>query len=81
MKIASTYSHLNGIEYLTVHKPRLLGEVRQVIAQVDAEACKEKTMKCKLLYSSPDMNKAFKAGLEALGWTQRQNSDQELRPN
>ena len=79
MKIAATYSHLNGVEYLTVHKPSLLGEVRSVIGQVDAEACrtkvsKEKTMKGKLLYSPQDMNKAFKAGLEALGWKQRQNT-------
>ncbi len=78
MKIAATYSHLNGVEYLLVHKPKLWGQVKCVIGQVDAEACKtkvsqEKSMKGKKLYSPPDMNKAFKTGLETLGWKQRRN--------
>ena len=79
MRIVSTYSHLNGEEYLLVHYPERWQEVKDVIGLVDAEACKtkvseEKTMKGKLLYSPNDMNKKFKNGLEASGWEQRRNT-------
>ena len=75
MKIVQTYSHLNGLEYLLVHKKRLWTEIKQVIAQVDATKCKtkvseEKTMKGKLLYSPVDMNKSFASFLNARGWAE-----------
>jgi hypothetical protein len=69
MKIAETYSHLNGLEFLIVHKPALWREIQAVIATVDANRCKtkvskEKTMKGALLFSPIDMNAAFKRLLE-----------------
>jgi len=56
MNIIETYSHLNGLEILLVHKPELWKEIQDVINSVDAEGCnvkvsKEKPMKRKLLYS------------------------------
>ena len=42
MQIAALYSHLNGEEYLIVHRPDLWKEVKSVIAKVDAEACRTK---------------------------------------
>jgi hypothetical protein len=56
MKIAETYSHLNGLEFLLVHKPALCQETQTVIAKVGANQCRtkvsrERTMKGKLLYS------------------------------
>ena len=62
MKIVQTYSHLNGLEYLLVHKKKLWNEVRRVIAAVDGNACKTKVSKEKgmvgdLLFSPIDMNK------------------------
>ena len=79
MHLVSKYSHFNGEEYLLVHKPNLWEEVREVIAEVDAESCKakiskEKTMPGKILYSPPDMNKAFKKGLETRGWKEHGNA-------
>ena len=79
MRIGARYSHLNGEEYLIVHKPALWQEVQDVISSVDAEACKtkvskEKTMPGRLLYSPTDMNAAFKTGLEGIGWTERRNT-------
>ena len=76
MRIASRYSHLNGHEYLLVHHPSLWREIQEVVAEVDAEACRtkvsrEKTMMGKVLYSPADMNKAFKSGLERRGWSER----------
>jgi len=76
MKIIETYSHLNGLEFLLVHKPTLWEEIRNVIVSVNAEKCKtkiskEKTMKNKLLYSPKDMNKAFKNQFREKEWKQR----------
>jgi hypothetical protein len=73
MKIAETYSHLNGLEFLLVHKPSLWQEMQTVIAEVDANQCRtkvsrEKTMKGKLLYSPIDMNAAFNRLLRDRSW-------------
>jgi len=75
MKIIETYSHLNGLEYLLVHKPALWKEIQKVISCVDAEKCKtkvsnEKTMKGKLLYSPIEMNAAFKRLLHEKHWVE-----------
>ncbi len=76
MHIAAQYSHLNGLEYMLVHHKDLWQEIRNVIASVNAEACKtkvskEKTMPGRLLYSPADMNREFKRCFEKLGWSQR----------
>ncbi|MBD3768331.1 MAG: restriction endonuclease [Gammaproteobacteria bacterium] len=73
MKIVETYSHLNGLEFLLVHKPELWQELQSVIKQVDAEACKnkvskEKRMQGKKLYSPVEMNGMFKALLGQEKW-------------
>jgi len=73
MKISETYSHLNGLEYLLVHKPELWKEIQSVIAAVDAGQCRtkvsrEKTMKGKLLFSPVDMNAAFNRLLREKSW-------------
>lgn len=36
MKIIETYSHVNGLEFLLVHKPLLWDESRWVVSNVDA---------------------------------------------
>ena len=79
MQIAAKYSHLNGFEYMQVHRPLLWEEVEQAIATVDAAKCKtkvsrEKTMPGRLLYSPVDMNDEFKASFKRLGWKQRRNT-------
>lgn len=73
MKIIETYSHLNGLEFLIVHKPKLWKEIKKVIQSVDAKACKtkvskEKGMVGKLLYSPIDMNAHFKKLLSEAEW-------------
>jgi hypothetical protein len=73
MKIVEKYSHLNGFEYLLVHKPKLWEEIENVIRTVDAEECKtkisnEKTMKGTLLYSPIEMNESFKKELTKYHW-------------
>ena len=73
MKIVEKYSHLNGLEFLLVHKPELWQEIELVIHSIDAEKCKtkiskEKTKSGKLLYSPIDMNALFKEKLYELKW-------------
>ena len=79
MRLESRYSHLNGEEYLLVHRKHLWDEVQDVIAGVDAWACRtkvsrERTMKGRRLFSPPDMNQAFKDGLQARGWSERRKT-------
>lgn len=75
MKISETYSHLNGLEFLLVHRPQLWVEIERVIAALDAQACrtkvsKEKRTMDKLLFSPIDMNAAFKRSLNQAGWAE-----------
>ena len=79
MQVKARYSHLNGEEYLLVHRRQLWEEVQTVITEVDALACrtkvsKEKTMRRKVLFSPADMNRAFRNGLSQLGWSERRNT-------
>ena len=75
MKIVEKYSHLNGLEFLLVHKPELWDEILEVIENVDGETCKtkisrEKTMKGKRLYSPISMNDSFKKHLSKKKWAE-----------
>jgi hypothetical protein len=79
MKIAETYSHLNGLEFLLVHKPALWKEIKSVISAVDANKCrtkvsKEQTKRGELLFSPIDMNAEFKELLRAKGWRENRVS-------
>ena len=73
MIINEIFSHLNGLEYLTMHLPDVLDEIKSVITEVDAAKCKtkvskEKTKKGSILYSPVDLNKAFKEEFSQLNW-------------
>ena len=73
MKTCEVYSHLNGLEFLLVHKPRLWKEIQSVITKVDAQKCKtkvskERGMKGRKLYSPVDMNATFKKLLKNKNW-------------
>jgi hypothetical protein len=77
LKISQVYSHLNGQEFLMVHRPALWQEIQDVVAGIDAEVCRTKVTKEArkaakskdgLLYSPIDMNTAFKVALNARAW-------------
>ena len=79
MQLVEHYSHLNGLEYLQVHRPSLWEEVQEVIAAVDAEACKTKISQeqrtlGETFYSPSDMNKAFTSGFKSRKWAEQRNS-------
>lgn len=77
MRIVERYSHLNGEEYLLIHRPQLWQEVIDVIESVDAEACRnkislEKSRRGQKLYSPTSMNEIIKENFNARGWQGRQ---------
>lgn len=79
MQIKEFYSHLNGYEWLLVHKPAIWDEIISAINGIDAEVyrtkeSKEKSMLGKMLYSPIDLNKAFKDKLETNGWKEERTS-------
>ena len=45
MRIVALYSHLNGEEYLLVHRKELWEEVQEVIGDVDASKLKTKVQR------------------------------------
>lgn len=79
MRVVEVYSHLNGLEFLKVHKPKLWDEITSVIKGVDARACRTKVSKearsmDEILYSAPGMNAAMKLAFERHGWRQQRTS-------
>ena len=51
MKIAQSYSHLNGEEYLIVHHKKLYQEIKDVINNINADDYRTKVSKEKLAIS------------------------------
>ena len=75
MNIVKYHSHLNGLEWILVHRPKIWEEIEETIASVDAsisktKVSKEKTMKGKKLYSPPDLNNQFKQSFSLNGWNE-----------
>lgn len=79
MRISETYSHINGLEYLLVHKPKLWLELQDVVASVSAEACKiqastESTTPDKVEYNATQLLEQFHNLLKAAGWKEAENT-------
>lgn len=73
MKVAQFYSHLNGYEYMVVHKQRLWDEIIHAIEAVDASQAfdkesKEKTKMGKILFSPAKLNKLFEQEFARTEW-------------
>ena len=79
MKIVAKYSHLNGLEFLLVHKPSLWKEIEDAIANVDGSTCrtklsKEKRSTGKMFYAPRSMNSVLRQHFESAGWGERRTS-------
>jgi hypothetical protein len=79
VKIVEVYSHLNGLEFIKVHQPKLWTEVVRVVEGIDAERLrtkisKERRMKGKALYSPKALNQAFDRAFRALDWKESRTS-------
>lgn len=75
MRIGQVYSHLNGLEFLLVHKPGLWEEILRAIENVDAQEAfekvsKEQRKKGQTLYSPKGLNKLFKKQFSQKGWAE-----------
>jgi len=73
MKISKKYSHLNGEEYLIVHKKELYDEIKTIIQSINADdfktkISKEKRMIGKKLYSPTNINMEFKRIFYSKNW-------------
>ena len=79
MKIAQKYSHLNGEEYLIVHRKKLYEEIQEVIVSVDADIFKtklsqEKTKKGANLFSPVCLNREFERRFQGSNWQESRYS-------
>ena len=79
MRVVERYSHLNGLEWMMVHRRELLAEIETILASVDAHALrtkvsKEQRMKGRMLYSPIDMNRAIGARFAEHGWSESRTS-------
>ena len=73
MRIVERYSHLNGLEWMMVHRPELLTEIESILASVEArdlrtKMSQEQRTKGKMLYSPIDMNRAIGSQFTDYGW-------------
>lgn len=72
MRIADIYSHLNGYEYMLVHRTSLLDEIEGAIAEIDAnrftKISKAKPTSGKVLYDQKALNKEFEHILFPKNW-------------
>jgi len=73
LKLVDYYSHLNGFEFISHHKPTLWTEIVESIEAVDAEVArtkvsKERTMVGAKLYAPRELNKAMHRELEKRAW-------------
>lgn len=76
MRILEEYSHLNGKEFLLVHRKSLWREIKQAIHVADAEACRTKVSRERgrsgeMLYSPVALNEAIGGAFRSAGWQQR----------
>lgn len=79
MRIEAVYSHLNGLEFLKVHRKGLWREIRDAVESTDAARCKTKISKEKRtrgvrFYSPKAMNKALEKRFGKVGWEQRRTN-------
>ena len=75
MRIAQIYSHLNGLEFIMIHKPDLWEEIQNTIQKIDASQAfdkisQEKTKKGKVLNSPKKLNKLFKKEFNKKAWNE-----------
>ncbi len=73
MKISATYSHINGLEYLRVHRPELWSELEDVISKANATDCEVEVVNETLTqgptkYSAKQLRGQFHEMFRNMGW-------------
>lgn len=77
MNVIKTYSHLNGLEFLKIHRKELWEEIITVIGSVEPESCKieDSREESGLGYGSIALKNCFKKFLVNLDWKEDPNSN------
>jgi hypothetical protein len=70
MKIAEYHSHLNGLEFILIHKAKLWEEIQASIKQVDARRLAIRTDHSQT-YSLESIRHHTRASLDSRGWKSR----------
>jgi hypothetical protein len=78
MKIVEHHSHLNGREYVLVHRPEIWLEVVETIGLIDAEACRsvvspEGVGVDSIIFSPQVLNRHFHEVFQEKGWQTSHN--------
>jgi hypothetical protein len=76
MNICGRYSFNNGIKAIQEKYPNLLREIEEIIAKIDASACKTKRSKNKampgrVLYSPRQLNSVLASEFSSSGWSKK----------
>ena len=79
MRIGTFYSHLNGREWLLVHRPGAWEEIETILSSVDADQCRtkksrEKTKLGRMLYSPEALNRLLKDEFRNSDWSETRTS-------
>ena len=74
MRIANQYSHLNGYEFLIVHKPELWQEIVDTLSSIDAnnytKISRARPSQGRIFYDQKALNQEIKKQLTPLGWNE-----------
>ena len=74
MRIANLYNHLNGHEYLMVHREREWNEIVDTITSIDAnqhvKVSRQRSRQGRTLYDQTAINRCFEELLYPLNWQQ-----------
>ena len=74
MKIIEAHSHLNGLEFLLIHKLKLWEEIQEIISSASVAcrntiiASKENRIVSKSLYEPTEINAKFQELFLKAGW-------------
>ena len=74
MRIANQYSHLNGYEFLIVHKPELWQEIVDTLSSINAndytKISNARSSRGQIFYDQKKINQEIKDKLTPLGWNE-----------
>ena len=79
MRVAETYSHLNGLEWLMVRRESMWDELQGVLASVDAnqyrtKVSREKGMKGRRLLAPKELNRRLREEFSTRDWHESRTS-------
>lgn len=68
MQIKAIYSHLNGLEFLSIRRPHLWDEIREIIGSANSESKKKGAPAARRAFGENQINNTLLSLLTARGW-------------